>query len=139
MNLRSSRRNREVNPDITPLIDVVFLLLIFFIVSTTFQHNSELNITLPEAAQELTEAKLDSINIGVDKMTVVYINGKPLVNNQLQTIMDGISNAAVGLNSPPIVISADSDATHQSVIRVMDAARQLGFSRITFTTKKIEE
>ena len=138
MNFRSERRD-EVNLDITPLIDVVFLLLIFFMVSTTFEHNSEINITLPSSSKEVTEAKPDAVNIGLDSQGNVYINDKALVNAQLETIKTALSAALVGLNEPPIIISADSNATHQSVVRVMDAARQLGLVKITFATQELKD
>ena len=138
MNFRSERRD-EVDLDITPLIDVVFLLLIFFMVSTTFDHNSEINITLPSSSKEVTEAKPDAVNIGLDAQGNVYINDKSLVNAQLETIKAALSDALVGLNEPPIIISADSNATHQSVVRVMDAARQLGLVKITFATQELED
>jgi len=138
MNFRSERRD-EVDLDITPLIDVVFLLLIFFMVSTTFDHNSEINITLPSSSKEVTEAKPDAVNIGLDAQGNVYINDKSLVNAQLETIKAALSDALVGLNEPPIIISADSNATHQSVVRVMDAARQLGLVKITFATQELQD
>lgn len=138
MNFRSERRD-EVDLDITPLIDVVFLLLIFFMVSTTFEHNSEINITLPSSSKEITEAKPDAVNVGLDAQGNVYINDKSLVNAQLETIKAALSDALVGLNEPPIIISADSNATHQSVVRVMDAARQLGLVKITFATQELND
>lgn len=138
MNFRSDRRD-EINLDITPLIDVVFLLLIFFMVSTTFEHNSEINITLPSSSKEITEAKPDAVNVGLDAQGNVYINDRALVNAQLETIKTALSDALIGLNEPPIIISADSNATHQSVIRVMDAARQLGLVKITFATQELTD
>ena len=138
MNFRSERRD-EVDLDITPLIDVVFLLLIFFMVSTTFEHNSEINITLPSSSKEITEAKPDAVNVGLDAQGNVYINEKSLVNAQLETIKRALSDALVGLNEPPVIISADSNASHQSVVRVMDAARQLGLVKITFATQELQD
>ncbi len=138
MNFRSERRD-EVDLDITPLIDVVFLLLIFFMVSTTFEHNSEINITLPSSSKEVTEAKPDAVNVGLDAQGNVYINDRSLVNAQLETIKAALSDALVGLNEPPVIISADSNATHQSVVRVMDAARQLGLVKITFATQELQD
>jgi biopolymer transport protein ExbD len=138
MNFRSDRRD-EIDLDITPLIDVVFLLLIFFMVSTTFEHNSEINITLPSSSKEMTEAKPDAVNVGLDSQGSVYINDKALVNAQIETIKSALSDALVGLNEPPVIISADAKASHQSVVRVMDAARQLGLVKITFATQEIED
>jgi biopolymer transport protein ExbD len=138
MNFRSDRKD-NVDLDITPLIDVVFLLLIFFMVSTTFDHNSEINITLPSSSKEMTTAKPDAVNIGLDSQGVVYINDKALVNAQIETIKSALSEALVGLDEPPIIISADADASHQSVVRVMDAARQLDLVKITFATQELRE
>ena len=138
MNFRSGRRE-ELNLDITPLIDVVFLLLIFFMVSTTFEHSSEINITLPSSSKEVKQAKPNAVNVGLDSHGNVYINDKALVNAQLETIKIALSDALVGLNEPPIIISADADATHQSVVRVMDAARQLGLVKITFATQELKD
>lgn len=138
MNFRSGKRD-NVDLDITPLIDVVFLLLIFFMVSTTFEHNSEINITLPGSSKEMTVAKPDAVNVGLDSQGVVYINDKALANAQIETIKAALSEALVGLNEPPVIISADANATHQSVVRVMDAARQLGLVKITFATQELEE
>jgi len=138
MNFRPDRRD-EVDLDITPLIDVVFLLLIFFMVSTTFEHNSEINITLPSSSKEITEAKPDAVNVGLDSQGAVYINDKALVNAQIETIKTALSEALVGLDDPPIIISADANASHQSVVRVMDAARQLGLVKITFATQELKD
>ena len=108
-------------------------------VSTTFERESELNITLPEASEEYTEAKPDAINIKVDAQGQVFINDNALVNNQLITIREAIRDSALDMEDPPVIITADADATHQMVIRVMDAARQLNLVKITFATQKIVE
>ena len=139
MNFKSQRDNDEVNLDVTPLVDVVFLLVIFFMVATTFKHNAEINIVLPESTEELSEARPDAINIGIDARGNISIDDKPLLNAKMSTIKEAISESAVGLKEPPVIISADANATHQSVISVMDAARQLGLIRITFATLRIEE
>ncbi len=138
MNFRSESR-QDVELNITPLIDVVFLLLIFFMVSTTFERESEINITLPEASKELTEAKPDAISVAIDSQSRIYVNGRALINSQLSTIKQAIYEALGNLTDVPIIISADAETNHQSVVRVMDAARQLGLVRITFATQKIEE
>ncbi len=138
MNFRSESR-QDVELNITPLIDVVFLLLIFFMVSTTFERESEINITLPEASKELTEAKPDAISVAIDSQSRIYVNGRALINSQLSTIKQAIYEALGNLTDVPIIISADAERNHQSVVKVMDAARQLGLVRITFATQKIEE
>jgi|TARA_B110000046_G_scaffold128939_1_gene135422 biopolymer transport protein ExbD len=138
MNFRSERRD-EVDLDITPLIDVVFLLLIFFMVSTTFEHNSEINITLPSSSKSVTEKKPNAVNVSLDAQGNIYINGEVISNGQIETIKMALSDALVGLKEPPIIINADSNATHQSVVRIMDAASQLGLVKITFATQDIKD
>ncbi len=138
MNFQPNPRD-ELQLDITPLIDVVFLLLIFFMVSTTFEHESEVNITLPEASKEIAQAKPDAINIAIDNQSRIYINEKELLNSQISTIKEAIYDISVDLPDAPIIISADQEAPFQMVIRTMDAARQLGLVKITFATRINEE
>ena len=138
MNLRPQRKE-DVDLNITPLIDVVFLLLIFFMVSTTFERESEISITLPEASEEYAETKLDTVEVAIDAEGRVYINEQQLVNTQTMTIREAIRDAMYDMEEPPVVISADAKATHQLVVRVMDAARQLDLTKITFATQEIEE
>jgi biopolymer transport protein ExbD len=138
MNFRPHKK-QDVEVDITPLIDVVFLLLIFFMVTTTFERESEINITLPEASKEMMEAKPDAVNVAIDAQSHVYVNDKELVNTQISTIKQGIYDALGNLDDVPVIISADAETPHQMVVKVMDAARQLGLVRITFATRKTEE
>lgn len=134
MKLKHSERE---SPDInlTPLIDVVFLLLIFFMVSTTFNRDSELGLELPEANQEAVERPADTIEISVDAQGRYYVNGRRLVNTQLATLKQAIGKAAGEAEEPPIIVSADAKTPHQAVIVVMDAVQQLGFSRMSFATQ----
>ena len=135
MNLRRAK-NRNVLLDITPMIDVVFLLLIFFMVSTTFDQNSELNITLPQADEEVKSSSTQAIHVAIDPYGKVFVNKKPLPDNEKQTIQDALSDAAIGIDNPPVIIHADADATHQSVIRVMDASRNVKLTKVTFAVKR---
>jgi biopolymer transport protein ExbD len=129
----------EVDLNITPLIDVVFLLLIFFMVSTTFDHESEVNITLPQASKEIAQAKPDAINVAIDAHSRIFINKNELVNSQISTIKEALYDIAADLEDAPIIISADEETPYQVVIRTMDAARQLGLVKITFATRINEE
>ncbi len=129
----------EVDLNITPLIDVVFLLLIFFMVSTTFDHESEVNITLPQASKEIAQAKPDAINVAIDAQSRIFINKNELVNSQISTIKEALYDIAADLEDAPIIISADEETPYQVVIRTMDAARQLGLVKITFATRINEE
>jgi biopolymer transport protein ExbD len=123
MNFRP-RPSEELELNITPLIDVVFLLLIFFMVSTTFDHESEMNITLPEASKEIAQAKPDAINVAIDGQSRIYVNEKELINSRISTIKEALYDIAIDLEDAPIIISADEEAPYQMVIRTMDAARQ---------------
>lgn len=138
MNLRPNKK-ADLDLNLTPLIDVVFLLLIFFMVSSSFEHKSEINITLPKASAEYTEQQLEVVNVAVDAQGRVFVNEKALVNSSLITIREAIRDAAQGFDEPTIIINADKDATHQSVVRIMDAARQLNMTKITFATQELDE
>ena len=137
MNFRH-RKDEEPEVNITPLIDIVFLLLIFFMISTTFKQEFEVGIELPQAESEsrLVEKILE---ISIDKQGTYYLNGQKLVNTQFQTIKQALQKVAKGNFKLPVVISADGQTPHQAVIRAMDAAKQLGFSRLTFATQQESE
>ena len=134
--MRISHHRRE-GPDInlTPLIDVVFLLLIFFMVSTTFQRDSELSIELPEASTRPEQAPPRSIDVSIDAQGRFYVDGRELVNTQLGTLKRALEQSAAGKDSPPVVVSADAKTPHQAVVAVMDAARQLGLLKLTFAAR----
>ncbi len=138
MNFRP-HREEEVDVNLTPLIDVVFLLLIFFMVSTTFIRESEIELTLPEASAEVREDPLDIIEIAIDAKGQFFVNGNALINTQLVTIRQALNDARPADAEPVVIISADANATHQAVVTVMDAARQVGMTRITFPTKIRDE
>jgi biopolymer transport protein ExbD len=133
------RRREDVELNITPLIDVVFLLLIFFMVSSTFEKQSQMKITLPEASEKVTNEIPDSVTVEIDTQGRVFVNKKSLVNSQLITIREAIRDAAHDMKAPTVIIRADANATHQSVVKVMDAAQQLGLVKITFATQKVRE
>ena len=133
-------RHRE-EPDVilTPLIDIVFLLLIFFMVSTTFQKDSALAIDLPKATTEPMDTPKQPIEIAVDVQGRYYVDGIQLVNTQQETLRKALKQAVGDQTSPQVVINADANATVQSMITVMDTARQLGLVNLTFPTQLVEE
>ncbi|NOZ52320.1 MAG: biopolymer transporter ExbD [Gammaproteobacteria bacterium] len=135
--LRQKKDDLDVN--ITPLIDVVFLLLIFFMVSTTFDRESEIDVTLPEATQDVPQKKNETIEITISSEGVFYINSQRVINTQLSTLKQALLKVANGREDPPIIISADAQTAHQAVVTVMDAARQLGFVHLSFATAQISE
>lgn len=138
MNLRQPRRE---DPDIslTPLIDVVFLLLIFFMVSTTFTRESEISVDLPEASAQATENEQHPIELTIDVSGNYYVNQKQVVNNQMTTLMKALELAMGGKDQPALIISADGRTPHQAVITAMDAARQLGIVSLSLATKETKE
>jgi len=139
MNFRS-KRTSDPDLNILPLIDVVFLLLIFFMVTTTFERESEISITLPQASREPVEPDDRVIEVAIDKQGRVFINEQALADSQPATIREALNEAVMSgdRENPPIIINADAQATHQNVVRVMDAARQLGLRKVTFATRLLE-
>jgi len=130
-------REREIDINLTPLIDVVFLLLIFFMVSTTFVKESRIDLTLPEASAEVRETEEEHITLAIDRDGEVFVNDKALVNASVEIIRQALAAERPAEGEPPIVvISADAAASHQRVVDAMDAARQAGLLRITFPTRK---
>lgn len=130
-----NKKKEELQLNLTPLIDVVFLLLIFFMVSTSFKKESKISLDLPEANGEIAEKLPEVIEISINKDGEVFVNGEGLINRQLETIKDAITQVA---NDPatPLVINADAQAPYQSVISVMDAAGQVGFNNLTLATQQ---
>lgn len=138
MNLQQERKE-DLDVNITPLIDIVFLLLIFFMVSTTFERESEIDVTLPQATIDAPQEQNEVIEVVISSQGEFYVNGKRVINKQVSTLKQALLKVANGREDPPIIISADAKATHQSVVTVMDAARQLGFVHLSFATSQITE
>ena len=132
------RRKERDNVDIplVSLIDVVFILLLFFVVTTTFTRESQLKVELPEASSgtppEASEVKQLEIIIGADSSYL--LNGQNLLRPDLEGLMAALQKESEGDNSLPLIISADGKAPHQAVITAMDAAGKLGFARLRITT-----
>ncbi len=140
MNLRKHRNEEPNLIDLAPLIDVVFILLIFFMVSTTFSRQSEIEVSLPEASsEEKTEKSPDQLIISIDARGRFYLNERALVNDQVEVIRNALLKETGGNKKLPLIISADGDAPHQAVITAMDAARQAGITRIGFATQHASE
>ncbi len=135
---------REQEPEqtelnLTPLIDVVFLLLIFFMVSTTFQKESEIKIRLPQAATDKQPIAADSIEVMVNAAGIMHVGGRELVNSQLVTVRQALQQAANGRRDIPLVIRADKGTPYQSIVTVMDAGSQIGLLRISLPTLRVQE
>ena len=132
---RAVRESLTIN--ITPLIDVVFLLLIFFMVTTTFSRETRLMVNLPEADAELTNADVTSIEIIVARDGTYSINGKALINNRIETLIRALELESAGDRGLPIVLIADAEATHQSVVTAMDGIGRTGFIQLSIATQRV--
>jgi len=134
-----TKRDTELELNITPLIDVVFLLLIFFMVSTTFQRESEITIELPESSGDIAESDKKVIEISIDNQGRYFVNQRQLKATDIKTLKKAISITRGDAKEPKLIISADKMTPHQSVVRAMDAARQLGLVHLTFATKQVNK
>ena len=127
------RSQPEVN--LTSLIDVVLLLLIFFMVSTSFVKQSRIAISLPQAdSAAVVEEIPEQIDIMITETGTYLINGRELINSRPETIRNALQKVSGGNNALPLTISADSNAKHQHVVTAMDVAGRLGFVQISIAT-----
>ena len=128
--------NQEERADvsITPLIDVVFLLLIFFMVTTTFDVNTSLRINLPEADTAVQIQEQKQLEVVIDRHGQYYMDGKSLLDNKSRTLRIALSKVIENNGADKIIIRADAQAPHQSVVSVMDAAGKLGVSQFSIAT-----
>ena len=131
------RKSRLEDPEINfiPLIDVLLVIIIFLIVSTTFSKFSELKINLPTADANPVEEKLLPINVTVTKDGQYAINEEILTQNSIDSIEKRLIQIAGNAKDLPIIINADAETPHQSVVNIMEASRRAGLTKITFSTK----
>ena len=139
MQLRSSRiEDPEIS--LTGLIDVVFLLLIFFMVSTTFEHQAVLKVDLPEAKNvSAPEDQPNSFELVIDPNGQFYLNDRQLVDGKPATLQAAFIEAAGDDRNIPIILRADAQTPHHFVVTAMDVTAQLGFSRLSIATERITE
>jgi biopolymer transport protein ExbD len=135
MNLRGVRSREDPEINFIPLIDVLLVILIFLMVTTTYQRISELQITLPEADADATKQRPKEVNIGVDRDGRYVIDRNVFAFTTPNALADALKRAAGDAKDPVLIINADGQATHQSVVRVMEAARLAGLVHITFATQ----
>lgn len=133
MNFRP-RQREEVSINLTPLIDVVFLMLIFFMVSTTFERHAELHIDLPRADTAQEEQRREVIELAIDAQGRYFLNGRELVNTRPETLQSALTQVTEGDASLPLIIRADASTPHQSVVTAMDVAARLGIARLSIAT-----
>ncbi len=129
---------------LTPMIDVVFLLLIFFMVTTTFNQQTELKINLPEAKGSESKNAEKMVILTINAEGTYFISGEDglphqLINQKNETLKRALIQAAGNSRKIPFIISADGKTPHQAVVTAIDIATNLGFSRVTFATKSVTE
>lgn len=135
MNFKS-RQREEVDPNLTPLIDVVFLLLIFFMVTTTFQRETELKVNLPEAEAQAVEDQQAALEIIVDSRGRYFVDGHELVNSSPDTLSAALNKLTVGRKDRPVILRADSGVNFQAVVTAMDVAAKLGLLHMSIATSE---
>lgn len=129
---QAPREDLELN--LTPLIDVVFLLLIFFMVSTTFQKESEISLQLPRASDDPVEAVADRIEIVISSAGAIYVNDQELVQSDVESLQNALYQVSGGESDVPLTIRADAQTSHQNFVTALDAAAKLGMNRVSIAT-----
>ena len=135
MNFQRGRQKEEPEINLIPMIDVLLVILIFLMITTTYSKFSELEISLPQATSEKPSDHPGVINVSVSSVGSYVINRVPVKYSSLEGFSDELRVAAGNQKDPVIVINADANATHQSVISIMEAAHLAGYYHITFMTE----
>lgn len=128
------RRPEDPELNLTSLIDVVLLLVIFFMVSTTFVQDARLRVELPQAGSAAAVRSVETVVITVTAQGSYRVNEQPLVNNLPETLSTALRRAAGSAGPQPVTIRADARASHQSVVTAMDIAARLGFTQVNIAT-----
>ena len=135
MNFQRGWRRDEPEINLIPMIDLLLVIIIFLVITTTYARFAELQINLPEAEGKTAKETPAQINVDVDAAGSYYLNGTAVAFRGVDSLRERLLQVAGGQPDPIVVISADARATHQAVIHVMDAARRAGFNRVTFVTQ----
>lgn len=140
MNL-SPRRREEPEINLTPLIDVVFLMLIFFMVSTTFLDEAALRISLPQSSEEPARVNEAPVEVTINRRGQIFIDGRTLLNTQMETVRRALKQALDGREAEQarVVIRADARAEHGLVVTALDAAGQVGVRQVGIATVPQEQ
>lgn len=136
MQFRTQLQEDDSGVNLTPLIDVVFLLLIFFMVSTTFDTNSELKIELPEASAKQPIKQKETLTIMIDPRGSFLINGKRLKTNSSDLLFMELQRVLGNDKDMPVVIQSDAKSPVQSLVTAMDVAGQMGLTHLSIATTK---
>lgn len=135
MNFQRGKEKESLEINLVPMIDVMLVILIFLMITTTYSKYSELQINLPSAQAERQLERSNEVSVLVTAQGQYVLNRSPVPFRNVEQLAGELRRAAAPLHEPVLVISADANATHQAVIRVMEAARLAGLAQITFTTQ----
>jgi biopolymer transport protein ExbD len=135
VNFQRGKQKEPLEINLVPMIDVMLVILIFLMITTTYSKYTELQINLPAAQAERQPERPNEITVLVNAQGQYVVNRTPVPFRTIEQLADELRRAAAAAKQPIVVISADAAATHQSVIRVMEASRLAGLSQITFTTQ----
>jgi biopolymer transport protein ExbD len=135
MNFQRGQGKEALEINLVPLIDVMMVILIFLMITTTYSKYTELQINLPTADVEKQLERPNEISVLVNAQGQYVINRKAVAWRSVETLAEELRRASGALKDPVVVISADAATTHQAVVRVMEASRLAGLSQITFTTQ----
>jgi biopolymer transport protein ExbD len=135
MNFQRGREKEAPEINLVPMIDVLLVILIFLMITTTYSKYTELQINLPTADVEKQLERPSEISVLVNAQGQYVINRKAVAWRSVETLAEELRRASDALKDPVVVISADAATTHQAVVRVMEASRLAGLSQITFTTQ----
>jgi biopolymer transport protein ExbD len=136
MNFQRGRYREEPEINLIPMIDVLLVILIFLMVTTTYSKFSGLEINLPTADAQAQKEQPNEVNVVVTAAGDVLINKVPVAGHEVEAIVTALRRAAGDGKDPVVIINADAKATHQSVIDVMQASQQAGLSHISFATQQ---
>jgi len=132
---KNNSARAEVLINLTPLIDVIFVLLLFFVVSTTFSKPNQIKITLPEASSTTpAESNINALEISISADGTYLVNGKALSMQNAESLSAALTEQAAGNLTQMVMITADANASHQNVVTAMDVAGKLGFTKLHITT-----
>lgn len=135
MNFRNTRKeDPEIN--LIPMIDVLLVIIIFLMLTTTYSRFAELQINLPTAEAEKQLERANEINIVMSAGGQYHVNRRPVTFRDVPAFSEELRRAGSQMKDPVVVINADSNVTHQAVVRVMDAARQAGYGQIAFAVEQ---
>ncbi len=135
MKFRPNRREDEIDINVISMVDILFVLLLFFMLTTSFTKDSELKIKLPTASNTAAATDEKKLELVIDGQGRYYVNGREVLNNQPETLFQAMSQTLDEMQgTPPLVISADANVNYQAVVTAMDIAGRLGLTNFSMAT-----